>query len=110
MANRIKLASKYNKQSNGGRAGIRGVTVSSCLWGVHDFSFKAVVSVLKLTEGLLLQKFKYDLTVGVCYLSLIGRIGFQYQALDGGSYIGIPGNLWILILGRWIPKKKSHSL
>ena len=65
--------------------------------GVQDFSFKAVVPVLKLTEGLLLQKFKYDLTVGVCYLSLIGRIGFQYQALDGGSYIGIPGNLWILI-------------
>ena len=56
---------------------------------------------------LFLPNFKYEVTVGVCYLSLIGSIGFQYQAADGGSYIGILANLWILIWRRLNSKEKA---
>ena len=48
MENRTNFANKYNRQSNSGRAGIRGLTVSSCLWGVYDFSFKALIKRLFL--------------------------------------------------------------
>ena len=54
-----------------------------------------------------MPNFKYHLTVGVCYLSLIGSIGFQYQGADGGSYIGILANLWILIWRRLILKEEE---
>ena len=56
-----------------------------------------------------LPNFKYQLTVGVCYLSLIGSMGFQYQAADGGSYIGILPNLWILIWRRFILKEEEEK-
>ena len=56
-----------------------------------------------------LPNFKYEVTVGVCYLSLIGSIGFQYQAADGGSYIGILANLWILIWRRLNSKEKEKA-
>ena len=63
-----------------------------------------------LQIGLLfLPNFKYEVTVGVCYLSLIGSIGFQYQAADGGSYIGILANLWILIWRRLNSKEKEKG-
>ena len=38
-------------------------------------------------ESKIFKIVKFLLTVGVCYLSLIGRIGFQYQAVAGGAIL-----------------------
>ena len=72
---------------------------------LHDFIKKIQIG----SRDSFMPNFKYHLTVGVCYLSLIGSIGFQYQAADGGSYIGILANLWILIWRRLILKEGEEK-